>query len=343
MRTPALLSRRVRNALCCVALAHAALSGAALAAKPATSPIEEASQEALWWGDFVALEKQNAFYKQANRFEPDGSAQLELFRSGMSSVFTNKVDNAEVYLEEMDRLTLQWAVEHPQSALAHILHAQSLVEHGWSYRGGGYAKDVPPESWKEFHAYLRRAVEYLNAHADVALTDSYAHHQLLQIGRGLGWTRAQTAAIAKDGLTRNPDDILLYFELLKGLLPKWGGNARQVDDFIKNTAEQTRAKYGNAMYARLYSAAAEEEFGQALFEDSYADWGKMKQAYEDMFARYPNSPDRLNRYAYMACLAKDKDTFLKLFKEIGAGIQPKRWGPSGERSVESCRRWARKS
>jgi hypothetical protein len=66
----------------------------------------------------------------------------------------------------------------------------------------------------------------------------------------------------------------------------------------------------------------------------------MKQGYEDMFARYPNSPFHLNRYAYMACLAKDRDTLLKLLKQLGDQIDAKDWGPNPERSLESCRRWA---
>lgn len=340
MRSPTLLSRRIGGVLFSVALAHASFSGSARAAEPVKAPIEAAAEEALWWGDFGALERQNALYKQPDRFEPDGTSQLALFRDGLGTVFKNHVDNAEVYLQEMDRLTLEWAVQHPESPLAHILHADALVEHGWSYRGGSFAKDVPPEAWKEFHAYLRRAVDYLHAHADVALTDSYAHSVLLQAGRGLGWNSEQMAAIANDGLRRNPDDIELYFDVLASLLPKWGGNARAVDNFINQAAERTRAKHGMAMYARLYSSAAEDEFGQALFEDSFADWSKMKQGYEDLFARFPASPARLNRYAYMACLAKDRDTLLKLFKDIGTRIEARHWGKGKERSVESCRSWA---
>jgi hypothetical protein len=299
-----------------------------------------ASEQALWTGDFAELEKQNAYYSQPNRFEPDGRSQLDLFHEGLASVLKNSEENAEPYLKEMDILTLQWATENPKSALAHVLHAQALVEHGWSYRGGGYVKDVPPEAWKDYRAYLRRAVDYLNAHSDVALTDTYAHLVLLQIGRGLNFSNEQMIAIANDGLKRNPDNIELYFDTSGSLLPKWGGDARVLDNYIKYATEQTRAKYGLGMYARLYSAAAEDQFGHALFETSFADWDKMKQGFEDMLARYPNSPLRRNRYAYIACIAKDKDTLLKLLNELGTSFEAKEWGPNPERSLESCRRWA---
>lgn len=340
MKLPPSLISRVQGALLCAALVLLAPAGPARADEAAKDAIKAASTDAMWWGDFAALEKQNAYYRQPGRLAPDASSQLEMFRSGLQVVLANKVDNAEAYLKEMDILTLEWATANPTSALAHILHAKALVVHGWSYRGSGFVKDVPPEAWKDFHAYQRRAAEYLSAHADVALTDSYAHVVLLEIGRGLGWSNKQMVAIADEGLKRNPDDLELYFHALFSLLPKWGGNARVVDDYIKYATEQTRAKYGSGMYARLYSAAAEDQFGHALFEDSHADWDKMKQGYEDMFARYRNSPQRLNRYACMACLAKDRDTLLKLLKQLGTQIDTQQWGPNPERSLESCRRWA---
>ena len=94
------------------------------------------------------------------------------------------------------------------------------------------------------------------------------------------------------------------------------------------------------MYARLYSVAADEQFGQALFEESDVDWPTMRQAYEDMLARYPDSPMRLNRYAHMACLAKDKPTLVRLLKQLGPALNADGWGTNPQRSLESCQRWA---
>jgi hypothetical protein len=312
-------------------------------AEPAVSPITSAAESAYWWGDFAALEKQNATFKQAGQFSASGASNLDMFRSGLVKVLSNSVQPREPYLQELEALTLQWCAEHPKSALAHILHARVLVEHAWSYRGEGFVKDVPPQAWKDFHAYQRRAVDYLNAHAEVALTDSYAHDTLLLLGRGLGWDATQLQAIMQDGLKRNPEDIDLYFSMLTALLPKWGGDAKTLDKYIRQVAEQTRASYGAAMYARLYAAASELEFGHALFENSYVDWATMKQGYEDMHTRFPDSPSRRNRFAYMACLAKDKSTLLALLDELGSRLDASQWGANSERSLEGCQRWARQT
>jgi hypothetical protein len=317
---------------------------AATASAPAwsaeESPITTAATRAFWWGDFDALEQQNAVLKQPGHIGSDGSSELEMFRIGIGRVVGQEAEQREAYLQELESLTLQWANQHPKSALAHVLHAKVLVAHAWSYRGNGFSKDVPPEAWKDFHDYLDRAAKYLIDHADVALSDSYAHATLLSIGKGLGWDAKQMAAIAQEGISRNPEDINLYFDMVSTLVPKWGGDPKTLDKYIRQVAEQTKPIYGMGMYSRMYAQAAEYDFGHALFQNSYVDWPTMKQGYEDMRVRYP-SVARDNRYAYMACLAKDKETLLTMLDVIGTRIDVSLWGPNPQRSLDGCQRWAR--
>jgi hypothetical protein len=305
-----------------------------------TRPAIVNARQAFWWGDFDALEKQNAEFSQSGRFLPDGSSELDLFRFGLNGVIANAAKLREPYLQELEALTLRWATERPQSALAHVLHAQVLRAHGWSYRGTGLARDVPPHAWKEFEDYLKRAAAYLASHADVAMNDSYAHETLISIGTGLHWDAAQLTMLMREGLKRNPEDIDLYFTRMTALLPKWGGDIRTLDRYIRAVTEQTRSLFGTGMYARLYSSAAEQEFGHALFEDSAADWNTMKQGYADMHARYPASPKRRNGFAYMACLAKDKAALRALLDELGPALDSSEWGANAERTIEYCQRLA---
>jgi hypothetical protein len=329
------MKRLIRKLLPALALCTATLAGAA-----EESPLTQAAMQAFWWGDFPALEQQNAVLRQPGHVGADGVVELEWFRIGVAQVLNASHPNQEAYLQELEKLTLQWTREYPKSALAHVLYARVLVAHGWAYRGGGYVKDVPPEAWKDFEAYLHRATQYLLDHADVALSDSYGHVVLLNISRGMGWDSKQIWDVINDGLKRNPDDVTLYFNALTGLLPKWGGDNKALDQFIRKATEQTKASFGTGMYARLYSAAADDEYGHALFQDSRVHWPTMKQSYEDMLARYP-SDGRRNRYAYMACLAKDKPTLLAQLDLLGDKVAAESWGPNPQRSLEGCLRWAR--
>lgn len=318
-----------------------ALGAAAPAWAAQESPLTTAAMEAFWWGDFEALEKQNAALRQPGHIAADGSSDLEMFRIGVSRVIDHG-DGSEAYLRELERQTLQWTQQYPRSALAHILYARVLAQHGWAYRGSAYARDVPPEAMAEFERYQQRAAEYLLKHADVALTDSYAHATLLWIGKGLSWDSKQMMAIEQAGVQRNPEDVNLYFGVIRSLLPKWGGDAATLERYIRRVSEQTRTIYGMGMYPRLYSLAADEQYGHRLFEDSNADWDMMKRGYEDMRSRYP-SVIRTNRYAYMACLAKDKATLSALFDELGTNIEVSLWGANPQRNLEACKRLVNKT
>lgn len=322
-------------ALACCAVAPAL-------ADTAVSPITVEAEHTFWWGDFAALEKQNALLRQPGHITSDGTSEIELFRTGLNRVLDAGQADREAYLRELEALTLQWAGEYPRSALAHVLHAQVLKAHAWSYRGDGFVHEVPPQAWEDFQSYLQRAAKYLADHADVALTDSYAYEALVGIGMGLEWSPAQQRAIAEEGLKRNPEDVGLYFRVVNTLLPKWGGNAKLLDQYIRQVAEDTKATYGTGMYARLYSYAAEAQYGHALFEASAADWPTMKRSYEDMMVRYPDSPTRRNYYAYMACLAKDQETLRRLLEELGPQVDASKWGPNPKRSLEGCQRLAAK-
>jgi hypothetical protein len=331
-----------RTLVACAALAWMVVS-ATVQAAPADKqepPAKQAAIDAFWHGDFAALEQQNAQFRKPGSFDAEGVLQLDHFRRGLERVYTSKVVNIESYLSEVDRLTLEWATQHPQSPLAHIMHARALVKHGWSYRGGQYAREVPEEAMADFEKWLLRAVVYLKDHQDVAFKDSYAHLTMLEIGKALGWDRKQMLAIAQQGLVVNPQDTNLHLEFAAGLLPKWGGNPRSLEDYIKQATIQTSSVYGTGMYALLYASAANNQYEHALFTDSFADWTKIKQGYEDLLARYPASTAKRNRYAWMACMAKDSPVLMTLLGQIGTAIDLDQWGDNPERSLEMCRRFA---
>jgi hypothetical protein len=293
-------------------------------------------------GDFDALDKENERLKHGKHLRANGLSDLDYFRNGINRVIDAKADHKEPYLQELETLTLQWAVEHPKSSLAHVLHASVLVAHAWSYRDSGDDKDVPPAAASDFRKYLQRAARYLQDRGDVALTDSSAQLLLLNVGNDLDWGLETLVTIQRNGLKQNPDDLQLYVDMVIPLLLKSHGNATILDEYIREATKQTQADYGTAMYARLYSVAADQGYGSALFENTLADWPTMKKSYEDALSRFPG-PGRLNRYAHMACLAKDRTTLVALLAELGPKIDASQWGPNPERSLESCQRWAKES
>jgi hypothetical protein len=246
----------MRLGIAALALSLGATS-ASLAQQPARPPsLETRAERALWWGDFADLERLHTELRRTNPRSANGTTQWVDFRDGLDKVLDGDRRLHEAYYTEMGRLTLGWAEQNPGSPLAHVLHAKALVAHAWALRGTGMANTVPPQAWADFERYMARAAEYLMQHSRVAFTISDAHAAMLGISRVAGWSTDRQWALLRDGLARNPDDDSLYFTMLNGVLPKWGGTPAGVDRFINEATALTREKQGTAMYARLYAAAA---------------------------------------------------------------------------------------
>ena len=145
--------------------------------------------------------------------------------------------------------------------------------------------------------------------------------------------------VVSDGLARNPDDFRLYHYTLVYLLPKWRGSDSEVGAFIDSAARSTFERHGLEIYARLYSAAAQDQYKHRLFADSPVSWPKMKQGLEDWTSRFPTIWN-LNIYAYFACLAKDKAATKVLLEKIGSARILDIWEPNSQVMLSTCQQFA---
>jgi hypothetical protein len=319
----------------------ACMGGLLLAVGAGAAPKEPERDESArlyWWGDFPGLVRMYERVARPGQWVADKGTALGEFRDGLFDSMGGYKDSPGAFFVAQDELTLAWTREFPQSPLAHVLHAQALWQHAWWYRGGGYSNTVPREVWADFEHFRQRALDHLNKHREVVLQVSDGHRLLLAIGRSMGWDFDRLWAIAQDGLKIYPEDLGLYFNVLLRVLPKWGGSPQEVDRFV-TLASQHAGVLGEELYARLYSLAAEDQFGHALFDESGVDWGRLRAGFEALLKRQPSMVWR-NRYAYMACMARDKTVLLDQMEKIGSAVERDRWGSNATRTLETCRRWA---
>ncbi len=334
--------RRLFLILALAALAGMGARAAAQAAKDAPSEEERVTEEAVaafWWGDVDELERLHARLQQPGQRTAAGRSKLVLFRDGLTRIYEGPDGATDAYFQQIEALTLQWARQRPKSSLAQWMHAKALSQHGWFYRGKGFARSVPPEAWRDFERYTRLAIEHLSATRASAAPTSSTHVELLNLGRSAGWDFDALWAVARAGMALNPDDEGLYRAMLNASLPKWGGNAARVDRTVNEFAKLTSAQHGDIFYARMYAWAADWEFEHRLFEDSSASWPRMKAGYRQLMQRHP-SPLNANGFAYFACLARDKETLRELLAQIGPKPDVGNWGSNGARTYETCKRWA---
>ncbi len=297
-------------------------------------------EAAFRWGNFAELERLYALYGKSGVRSPlTGAPRIGHFWMGIGQITKSNLKVSDAYYLQLDALTGQWAREHPQSVMAQVLHARSLVAHAWAHRGNGLAKTVSPAAWAEFGKYLERAAEHLQRTEALAVKDSSWNEVLLDVGRGLGWDTSRLMAVFEDGIAKNPDHENLYFVMQTNLLPKWGGNLETVDRFIALAVKNTREKLGMEMYARLYAGLSYDEVEQQLFTQTRASWASMKVGFEDRLRRYPHE-DHRNMFAYFACMAKDKATLQEQLDQLGERYNALFWGSNPARNYEACKQFA---
>jgi hypothetical protein len=320
------------------------LLGVAMMAHAATPDAQEFEQlqnevlAAMIWGDFATLQRLHDEWSRPGQQLITGWPKLAAFREGVDKGMRSPREGADLFHTELQALTLQWTREHPRSGLAHALYAGALVAQAWSIRGNGLANTVPPQAWDDFHRLIRQAADHL-ARAEGAIGSTLTHAELLSIGRVLNFDDRQRWALLDDGLRRNPEDLVLYRRALGSVLPKWGGSNAAVDRYIRRVTERTRERWGLSLYALLYAGAASEEYRHRLFEDSGARWSEMAQGWRDLLARHPSATTH-NRFAYFACLARDKPVFLEQLEAIGEALDLEYWGANARRTFDTCKRWA---
>lgn len=338
------------NSVCRLLCAALMISGLASSPMIHAQPVDTAAvqptvpdqvEAAFRYADFDELERLYAIYgKPGVRSPLTGTPRVKHFWMGINKVADSDLRVSEAYYLQMDALTRKWSVDHPQSVLAQLLYAQSLITHAWFYRGGGYANTVSPAAWESFGKYLGLALDQLGRSKSLAGNDTSWHRHVLTVGRGQGWELSQMQSVFEDGIAKNPEDEDLYFTIMTSMLPKWGGDLPTVERFIALVTQKTRDKLGMEMYARLYASLSNTEVKQSLFTATHASWPKMKAGFEDRLSRYPHT-DHRNMYAYFACMAKDRAALQEQLELMGDAFERIFWGSSPEQTFDECKAMAR--
>lgn len=230
----------------------------------------------------------------------------------------------------------RWAAQFPRSIIAAIALGKAYEQHGWEYRGGGYANSVSKEDWKVFHDYSARAFEVLSKRADAGKSDPAWWWRMLQLGRIQSWPAEQYSRFAREAVDAFPGYYDIHFEVAHGLTPQWGGSAEAVAAYADEAMKRTRSTDGAALYARIYWSVS----GSILPQDwrgPPTDWRKIRTGFDDLIKRYPD-PWNLNHYGLFACTVGDKPTAKRVLAIIGDNVDPSAWNDRG--TWMRCKNWA---
>jgi hypothetical protein len=251
----------------------------------------------------------------------DGRWRLSSFERGVSLQFAGGTAWDSGY-----QLIQRWRTKSPGSRAAAIAEAIYWKNYAWSARGAGYANTVSDEGWKLYEERLAKAEATLVESQRYASTSPLWDYEFILVAQGLNWPVARRLDLFKGAYQKEKFFVANYAAFVRGLAPKWGGDWKTVDEFIRSAVELTKSAEGRSMYARLYMAVDGCDCdGFDLLRDTMANWPDLKQSFDDLIRLYPHSGWLINRYAAYACLAGDRDAFLDLRFRIGNATIPGAW------------------
>lgn len=288
-----------------------------------------AVHRAFWADDFQRIERMYQEFSSEGIRATDGTWMVE----PMARFF------AELGLSDtpVTRSALAtWLEKFPQSRLLPLVDAAKLQGQAWAARGGAYGSSVPGESMAIFRERLRLASKVLQAAEPQGKESPIWYWVALIVAGSSGQPPAAFDGLFNEAVTRFPYYQPLYYTRMNYLLPQWGGSFEAVDRFVSQAVARTSAKEGNSLYAWLYLDVARKHDGD-IFTDTLASWPKMKQGFEDMIERYPDSYNK-NLYATFACRVRDRETTARLLAELGKEAALGASSPGI--TTESCRRFA---
>ena len=96
-----------------------------------------------------------------------------------------------------------------------------------------------------------------------------------------------------------PDYYPNYFEAVTYYLPKWHGDAYEVERFARHVMKSRDKRTGQMLYARIYWYASQNQFKNAIFLVSVAHWNDMRDGSKAIVADYPDQWN-INNYAKFA-------------------------------------------
>lgn len=287
------------------------------------------SNAALPNGEFAKLERMHAEFVRDKVRTTDGTWLVEAVQEGID----NSLRSPDVVIEGFLR---DWERAVPDSKLLPVVKAMRWQRAAWNARGGGSSAATPEEARQLFREGLAKAAKALKDSEAAGKETPLWYWTALIVAGSSGASTEAFDTLFDEATARFPTYHTFYYTRVNYLLPQWGGNFKRIDAFVQQSVKRTSATEGSAFYAWIYLDVLQNISGDYL-QVTEATWPKMKQAFDDLVTRYPDSWNR-NLYATFACRARDRETTARLLGTLGKEAKLGAWSPGI--TTEGCTRFA---
>jgi Domain of unknown function (DUF4034) len=267
----------------------------------------------------------------------EGRYKIEFFYEPLegSRIGANDKAGTQTWFDKIEA----WKKVYPNSSLPLIAEAATWVNQAWVARGNGYSQEVSEDGWKMYRERIAKAKDLLTDAKRKAPPGRlpYGWYQVMQsVALGQGWKLDRYDTLFEEAVTVYPDYVGSYFKKAHYLLPRWFGDDGDLEAF----AEKVRAEGNPEFYTRIIWSQQSYYKDGNVFNSSHVRWDWMREGFEEMMKKYPESEWNLSSYCRFACQAGDKATAHRLFVEL-KGLYWKAIWPS-EKAYMDYFAWASK-
>lgn len=218
----------------------------------------------------------------------------------------------------------RWTEIKPESVTARVALAQAYLGWGYKARGHAYSYKVTEQGWMLLGERLQFASLALKQAAGLKAKCPHWYVVLLNVARTQGWEKAHVRAVFEKAIAFEPDYYHYYREYALYLMPKWAGEDGEAEAFAQQASNRISGKQAAFIYFEIATVLNCSCGDRGRHLDNMS-WPKIKEGYAALEELYGVSNRKLNRFAYLAVLARDRAAASEAFKRIGENWDAEIW------------------
>jgi len=281
-------------------------------------------------------------FEQLDCIADSARSHKETFPGGMWKIHDVYVDLVRPPLHATEEdwtahidLVKRWVAARPESITARIALAESYSNYGADARGTGFANTVSESGWKLFEERTAKAKQILEEASTLSTKDPewYAAMQTVSLGSAEPDARR---ALFEQAVKFEPAYYYYYRSYAYSILPKWGGEKGEAEEFLKTAAYRSGGDAGDILYFRVAGILV---CGCQNDQELNLSWPRIQKGFAAVERQDGPAVVNWNLLAHMAQSFDDAFVADKMFAKIGDQWSEDIWQTSS--SFESAKQWAK--
>jgi hypothetical protein len=286
--------------------------------------------------DFAGLEDAAASARSRQSRFPGGVWRLYTFYQSVSSPIGGSKAGDAAWETQLNILK-RWEAAYPSSVTARVALAQAFLNFGVRARGPGFSDSVSEEGWEKLGLNTSKAEAKLQEAATLPEKCPHYYAVMLQVALNGGWSKDRTRAMFDEAMRFEPAYYHIYRLYANYLQPKWYGEPGEVEAFATEIANHIGGEEGDFVYFEIGTLLGCGNCGTASSFKSMS-WPRVKNGYAALESRYGTSTLKMNRFAYLSTLSRDRESAKTVFLQIGENWNRDLW--KTREKFEAARNWA---